>query len=585
MVARSLVAGVIGLTLLQTAIQIRLNIWNRDFFNALEARDWRAFVGTMGLFAVLAGAGMGTAVYQVYLKQLLQLRWRRWLTSKLVAAWLENGRHYQLNFIDGAVDNPDQRIAENVRGATELAMEFALGILTASLTLVSFISILWVLSGTLQVSIGSFSFGIPGYMVWAALIYAGIGSFVTYFVGRPIVAANVDQNTAEADYRYALMRVRENSEGVALIRGESDEQKGLSGFFATVFTATTYLMRTQRRLMWLTSGYGMIGMVYPALIASPRYFSRVITLGGLMQITAAFGQVQIGLTWFVDNFPRIAEWRSHVERLLEFAQTLEIAPEAVSSDGESTSITLVEADVAAPDGALTFIDLQIAHSDGSIVIGETNTKIKKGERVLIVGESGSGKSTLFRAIAGLWPWGAGSILLPSRGEIMFMPQRSYLPLGTLRAALAYPATSQKFAKTKMQAALERCGLAPLIERLDEAERWDRVLSVGEQQRVAFARLLLHKPGWVFMDEATSALDEETQTSMMSLFRDELAGSTLISIAHRPGLDIFHDRTLNLIKTDTGARLVTKRRSAATDQAAREHGFGKKILKSLTGATR
>jgi putative ATP-binding cassette transporter len=585
LVARSLVAGVIGLTLLQTAIQIRLNIWNRDFFNALEARDWRAFVGTMGLFAVLAGAGMGTAVYQVYLKQLLQLRWRRWLTSKLVAAWLENGRHYQLNFIDGAVDNPDQRIAENVRGATELAMEFALGILTAGLTLVSFTSILWVLSGTLHVSIGSLSFGIPGYMVWAALIYAGIGSFVTYFVGRPIVAANVDQNTAEADYRYALMRVRENSEGVALIRGESDEQKGLSGFFATVFSATTYLMRTQRRLMWLTSGYGMIGMVYPALIASPRYFSRVITLGGLMQITAAFGQVQIGLTWFVDNFPRIAEWRSHVERLLEFAQTLEIAPEAMSSSGESTSITLVEASADETDKALTFIDLQIAHADGSIVIGETNTTIKKGERVLIVGESGSGKSTLFRAIAGLWPWGAGSILLPSRDEIMFMPQRSYLPLGTLRAALAYPAASQRFAKAAVRTALERCGLAPLVERLDDVERWDRVLSVGEQQRVAFARLLLHKPGWVFMDEATSALDEDTQTSMMSLFRDELAGSTLISIAHRPGLELFHDRTLSLVKTDTGARLVTKRRSAATDQAARELGFGKKILKSLAGATR
>jgi putative ATP-binding cassette transporter len=577
--ARLLVAGVLGLTLLQTAIQIRLNIWNRDFFNALEARDWQAFVGTMGIFALLAAAGMGTAVYQVYLKQLLQLRWRRWLTSKLVSAWLENGRHYQLNFIGSAVDNPDQRIAENVRGATELAMEFALGILTAGLTLVSFISILWVLSGTLVVSLGGIAFGIPGYLVWAALIYAGIGSVVTYIVGRPIVAANVSQNAAEADYRYALVRLRENSEGVALIRGESDEQKGLTGFFATVFAATSYLMRTQRRLMWLTSGYGMIGLVYPALIASPRYFSRVITLGGLMQITAAFGQVQIGLTWFVDNFPRIAEWRSHVERLLEFAQTLEIAPEATSPTGESTNITLVEADGADETAALTFIDLQIAHVDGSIVIGETNTKITKGERVLIVGESGSGKSTLFRAIAGLWPWGAGSILLPQRDEIMFMPQRSYLPLGTLRAALAYPAPLRRFSKAAAEEALKRCGLDPLIERLDEIERWDRVLSVGEQQRVAFARLLLHKPGWVFMDEATSALDEDTQTSMMSLFRDELAGSTLISIAHRPGLDVFHHRTLNLVKTDTGARLVTKRRSAATSEAARKYGLGRLRAKS------
>jgi putative ATP-binding cassette transporter len=581
-VARMLLAGVLGLTLLQLAIQIRLNLWNKDFFNALEARDWGAFIGVMGLFAFLAAASMGTAVYQVYLKQLLQLRWRRWLTAKLVSAWLENGRHYQLNFIGSAVDNPDQRIAENVRGATELATEFALGILNAGLTLVSFTSILWMLSGTLQIKFGSVAFGVPGYMVWAALLYAGVGSLITYLVGRPIVGANVRQNAAEADYRYALVRLRENSEGVALIRGEGDEQKGLTGFFANVFAATTYLMRTQRRLMWLTSGYGMIGMVYPTLIASPRYFSKVITLGGLMQITAAFGQVQTGLTWFVDNFPRIAEWRSHVERLLEFAATLEITAEATSPSGESTSITLVEAKARAEDAALTFVDLQIAHADGSIVIGETNTKISKGERVLIVGDSGSGKSTLFRAIAGLWPWGAGSIMLPSRDEIMFMPQRSYLPLGTLRAALAYPAPVRSFTKAAVKAALERCGLEALTGRLDEVERWDRILSVGEQQRVAFARLLLHKPGWVFMDEATSALDEKIQTSMMNLFREELAGSTLISIAHRPGLDVFHDRTLSLVKTATGARLVTKRRSAAVP-AGRAHKLRKKIFKTLARA--
>jgi vitamin B12/bleomycin/antimicrobial peptide transport system ATP-binding/permease protein len=581
--ARLLVAGVLSLTLLQIGIHIRLNLWNRDFFNALEARDWHAFVGTIGLFAFLGAASMGTAVYQVYLKQLLQLRWRRWLTAKLVNAWLENGRHYQLNFIGTAVDNPDQRIAENVRGATELAMEFALGILNAALTLVSFISILWILSGTLEVAFGTVAFGIPGYMVWAALIYAGVGSLVTYVVGKPIVAANVEQNAAEADYRYALVRLRESSEGVALIRGENDEQKGLAGFFGKVFGATTNLMRTQRRLMWLTSGYGMFGMVYPTLIASPRYFSGVISLGGLMQITAAFGQVQTSLTWFVDNFPRIAEWRSHVDRLLEFAQTLEVTAEATSPTGETTSITLLEADSADAETALTFIDLQIAHIDGSIVIGETNTKITKGERVLIIGESGSGKSTLFRAIAGLWPWGAGSILLPPRDEIMFMPQRSYLPLGTLRAALAYPAPLRRFSKAAVATALKRCGLDPLIERLDEVERWDRVLSVGEQQRVAFARLLLHKPGWVFMDEATWALDEDTQTSMMSLFRDELAGSTLISIAHRPGLDVLHDRTLNLIKTDTGARLVTKRRSVSTTEAARKHSQGKVATKSVSAA--
>jgi putative ATP-binding cassette transporter len=372
--------------------------------------------------------------------------------------------------------------------------------------------------------------------------------------------------------------LRDNSEGVAFIRGEGDEQKGLKGFFGHVFIATKRLMQTQRRLMWMTSGYGMIGMVYPTLIASPKFFSHAITLGGLMQIGAAFGQVQTGLTWFVDNFPRIAEWRSHVERLLEFEQALTTTMEVTSETGETTMIDLVEESLELGE-ALAFRDLQIAHADGGIVLGETNTKIAKGERVLIVGDSGSGKSTLFRAIAGLWPWGSGSILHPARGEMMFMPQRSYLPLGTLRAALAYPAPQKKFTKAAMKAALERCGLEKFVDRLDETERWDRVLSVGEQQRVAFARLLLHKPAWVFMDEATSALDENIQTSMMSLFRDELAGSTLISIAHRPGLEVFHDRTLSLVKSATGARLVTKRRSASM-AVPRRRIVAKKLLARL-----
>lgn len=580
--ARLLGAGIIVLTLMQLAVQIRLNLWNKDFFNALDARDWNAFLGIMGLFAFLAAASMGIAVYQVYLKQLLQLRWRRWLTTRFVAAWLENGRHYQLNFIGTGVDNPDQRIAENVRGATELAVEFALGIFNSVITLVSFTSILWVLSGTLQLALGAFSIKIPGYMVWAALVYAGVGSLLTYFVGKPIVAANVAQNTAEADYRYALVRLRENSEGVAFIRGEDDEQKGLAGFFSHVFHATTRLMRTQRRLMWMTSGYGMIGMVYPTLIASPKFFSHAITLGGLMQIGAAFGQVQTGLTWFVDNFPRIAEWRSHVERLLEFEQSLMTTMEATSEAGETTMIELVEegGELGEP---LAFRDLQIAHAGGGIVIGETNTKIAKGERVLIVGDSGSGKSTLFRAIAGLWPWGSGSILHPVRSSMMFMPQRSYLPLGTLREALAYPTPQKKFSKAAMKAALERCGLENLVERLDETERWDRVLSVGEQQRVAFARLLLHKPGWVFMDEATSALDEKIQTSMMSMFGDELAGTTLISIAHRPGLEAFHERTLNLVKSDKGAHLVTKRRLASSKPLSPRPVIAKKVSARLASA--
>ena len=306
---RLLAIGVIALTLFQLGVQIRINLWNRDFFNALEQRDWNAFTGVMLFFIVLAGISMCVAVYQIYLKQLLQLRWRRWLTAKMVAKWLENSRHYQLGFVGAGVDNPDQRLTENVQRATEQAVDFALGLIEATLTLAAFSTILWTLSGSLPVNLGGLSFDIPGYMVWAALLYAGAGSVATYLVGQPIVKAYAQQNMIEADYRYALVRLRENSEGVALIRGESDEQKGLHNFFRRVYVATTHLMRTQRHLMWLTSAYGLISMVYPTLVASPRYFSGEITLGGLMQITLAFGQVQVGLNWFLDNFPRIAEWR------------------------------------------------------------------------------------------------------------------------------------------------------------------------------------------------------------------------------------------------------------------------------------
>ena len=556
-IARSLLVGVIALTLLQIAIAVRLNVWNRDFFNALDKRDWNLFVAQMGTFAMLLGAAMGIAVYQAYVKQLLQVRWRRWLNDELVGRWLAENRYYQLNFIASGVDNPDQRIAENTRHAIEMTVEFLLGLLNAALTLVSFTGILWALSGTLELTIWGLALHIPGYMVFAALIYAGIGSGLTYIVGRPIVAANFRQNATEADYRFALVRVRENSEAIALIHGEADEAKGLSSYFGEVIASSVGLMRSQRRLMWLTSFYTSVGWVYPTLVASPRFFSGAIALGGLMQITAAFGQVQTALNWFVDNFPRLAEWRSHVERLLEFDDALDLIGEAHSEGGEVTTILLSDGEIG--EEVLRFRELQITHVDGNVVIADANTEIARGEKVLIIGPSGSGKSTLFRAIAGLWPWGAGKITLPDRSKMMFMPQRPYLPLGTLRQVLCYPASARRFPIAAVKVALKRCGLDEFIPRLSDHERWDRVLSGGEQQRLAFCRLILHKPDWVFMDEATSALDDDAQSSMMGLFSKELAGATLISIAHRQGLDAFHDRTMTLVESVSGARLVTKRR--------------------------
>src|SRR5438270_1573142 len=550
--------GLIALTLLQIGIAVRLNIWNRDFFNSLESRDWNAFLYQMGLFALLASATMGVAVYQTYVKQLLQLRWRRWLTAKLVDRWLAEGRYYQLGFIEAGVDNPDQRISENTKHTTEQAVEFALGIFETAVTLISFIGILWTVSGALDVTLGGWSFQIPGYMVFAALLYAAIGSTLTYLVGKPIVTANLRQNATEADYRFALVRLRENSEAVGMIGGERDEKKVLTKYFGEVLGSTMGLMRTQRRLMWLTSFYATVGIVYPTLVASPRFFAGAITLGVLMQITAAFGQVQNSLNYFVDNYPRIAEWRSHVERLLEFEDALNSSGEATHESGEVTTIILTDCAAEECEEQLDFENLQITTAEGNIVIEDANTKIAKGERVLLTGPSGSGKSTLFRAIAGLWPWGAGRIIVPERRCMMFMPQRPYLPLGPLRGALTYPASRRRFPTDALKKALRRCHPEHLLDRLDERERWHRVLSVGEQQRLGFCRLLLHRPDWVFMDEATSALDEETQQSMMTLFDKELAGTTVVSIAHRPGMEAFHSRTIKLVMAAEGARLVTKR---------------------------
>ena len=571
--ARWLAAGVLGLTILQIGIQVRFNIWNRDFFNALESRDRNAFFGQMGLFLGLTVASMVTAVFQLYVRQMLQLHWREWLVFRLQHRWLSAGRHYQINFLPDAADNPDQRISENTRWATAIAVDMAVGLVSSVLMLVSFVGILWTLSGPLHVALASSEFDIPGYMVWAALLYAGIGSALTWFIGRPMVAANIRRNEAESDHRFALVRLRESSEGVALIGGEADEERGLRHAFRNVAGAMLDLMRSERRLMWLTSAYGMLLTVFPVLVASPRYFAGAITLGVLMQISSAFGQVTSSLNWFVDNFPRIADWRSHVKRVVELEETLDMA----DASEDDSLITLTEAAPGETRAVLAFHELQIAQADGSQVIDEANAEIQPGERVLIVGESGTGKSTLFRAIAGLWPWGSGEIRIPERAGMMFMPQRPYLPLGTLFAAVTYPEPPRRFTRPVVEAALTRCGLAHLSPRLEEAERWDRILSLGEQQRLAFARLILHRPAWVFMDEATAALDEANQDSMMRLFEAELAESALVSIGHRPGLDRYHDRTLTLVRGSEGATLGKRRRQAAPKRVRRPIAALRKLL--------
>ena len=552
--AKWLALGLILLTLLQILIQIRFNLWNRDFFNALENRDRNAFLHEMLFFLGLAAASMITAVYQLYVKQLVQLRWREWLTQRLLDLWMTDARHYQLERA-GAADNPDQRIAEDARLSVDLAVDFATGIFNSAVMLIAFVGILWTISGALNLTIAGQDITIPGYMVWAALLYAAIGSVLTYLVGRPMVALNFWRSSKEADFRFGLVRARESSEGIALIGGETDERRGLQKLFTNVAEAVRDLMKSQRRLMWLTSAYGMLTSVFPTVVAAPSYFSGAITLGGLMQIGSAFGSVQASLNWFVDNFPRLAEWRSSVERLLTFRESLRVIDDMVA-DGDQPTIVRVEGKPG-EDEKISFRDVQVAFSNGSVVIAEASAEIRAGERVLVKGESGTGKSTLFRAFAGIWPWGSGEIYVPPREATMFMPQRPYLPLGTLRGALSYPNPPETVTDEAGKTALERVGLSHLEEKLDEDARWDQVLSLGEQQRLAFARLLIQKPRWIFMDEATAALDEENQDAMMQLILDELPKSALISIGHRPGLDAFHERTLHLQRGPEGAKLAMR----------------------------
>lgn len=578
--AWALAIGLAVLVVMQIVIQVLLNLWNGQLFNAIDQRDTNQLWRLIAVFCVLAGGSLAVAALQIYTKMRLQLDWRTWITQRLLGEWLYRGRHYQLRFTEGDHDNPDQRIAENVRLVTEAAVDFASGLLTSTLLMASFATILWGLSGTLDLAIGGTTLHIPGYLLWAAVIYAVAGTSLTYYLGNPLVAANETKLSREADFRYNLVRVTENSEGIALSRGDDDERRALLDTLREVAGAWSLLRRHTTNLTYMTAGYAVVATMFPILVAAPAYFSGQITLGNLMQGAAAFLQVQVALSWFVDNFPRYADWKASVDRVHNFIGALSDLIEEIEDTDENT-ITLTLTDGEAD--SLVLRNIEIAHPDGTVVVGNASATFAKGQRVLIIGESGTGKSTLFRAMAGLWPWGRGEIVLPSKARLMFLPQRSYLPLGTLRETLCYPGGTESYADETLIAALERCGLERLAGALDDNERWDRVLSGGEQQRLAFARVLIQRPDWVLMDEATSALDEAGQQDMLSLFQNELKGMGVISIGHRPGLENFHDQTLVLVKGDEGARLVRQarflreqRRTARAEALAQRQPLIKRI---------
>lgn len=544
--------------------QVRLNQWNGAFFDAVEKRDTSAFFHQLLVFLVIVAALLAFVVAQTWLQERLKIRLRERLTQVLLDIWLKPNRAYQLGFMGEASRQPDQRLQEDCRLFSELSTELGVGMLQAFLLLVSFIGVLWTLSGVTSFVIGGREIAIPGYMVWVAIGYAGIGSGLTWLVGRPLIRLNTLRYAREADLRFALVRVNESAESVSLYNGEDDERRSLDEFVEAVLKATRRLSGALARLTWITSGYGWLAIVVPILAAAPGYFSGRLSFGGMMMVVGAFNQVQAALRYFVDNFPKIADWRSAVLRVATFRQAAIDLEEITAENGEI--------DVQPhPKGWLSFEGLSVALSDGSILIEDATAEIQPGERVLIMGESGAGKSTLFRALSGLWPWGSGTIRIPPGNEMMFLPQRPYLPLGTLRAAISYPASPETFDDAQLRTALERCGLGEFVEMLDRQERWDRSLSLGQQQRVAFARVLLHRPRWVFMDEATSALDEENQASMLALFDNELKGATVMSIGHRPGLEKFHTRTLHIRKTEEGAILLARPRLEQTPRSEAKPG--------------
>jgi putative ATP-binding cassette transporter len=535
---RGLLALVLGLNLGGVFLTVLLAQWNRRFYDALQGKDYPAFLHLLGLFTVLAASYIIVVVFALYFSQMLQIRWRRWLTDRYTQEWLAGRAYYLLQLAPSHAENPEQRIQDDINIVASLTLDLLTGVLNAVVTLASFLVLLWTLSGTLNFHVAGFALAIPGYMVWVAVLYAAVGSVATHFVGRQLIGINFVLERANADFRFRMIRIRENAESVALYGGESDEQEQLGISFGHIWRTWWRLMKAQRRLTFFTAGYAQAATIFPVLVAAPRFFSGAISLGGLTQTAFAFGQVQSSLSWFVDAYPRIAQWTASVNRLTGFEDELTRAKQLPSTVGaiQVTSST---------EPALVVKSLNLRLPDGRSVLDEASVQIEPGERVVMSGPSGSGKSTLFRALAGIWPYGAGTVTLPRGRRVLFLPQKPYMPIATLRAVLSYPEPAERHADAALRQALSDARLPHLTSRLDEEANWALELSGGEQQRVGFARVLLYRPDWLFMDEATSALDEDTEQALYALIHERLPGTTVISAAHRPTVAKFHRRRLTL----------------------------------------
>jgi putative ATP-binding cassette transporter len=533
-----LLTVIVAMSLGLVFLNVLLNQWNNAFYDTLQNRDLPGFTRQLGKFCVLAAIFILVAVYQMYLRLMLQIRWRRWLTDRFLDLWLTHRVFYALQMRGGQTDNPDQRIADDIDQFVSQTLTLTLGFLEAVVTLVSFVGILWGLSGTMSFSALGREFTVPGYMVWVALGYSIVGTWLTKWLGRPLIRLNYQQQRFEADFRFSLVRLRENVEGVALYRGEADEAKVFRQRFASVVGNWWEIMKWRKRLSWLTNGYSQAAVIFPFLATAPRYFAGAIQLGDMMQTASAFGHVQGSLSWFVDAYTELAAWKATVDRLTTFTRAMDEA-----RGGQAEPLALVPAPGA--DEALRIRGLSLALPEGGLLLEGLDLDVRPGERLLISGPSGSGKSTLIRAIAGIWPHGRGSIALPASGRLLFLPQKPYLPIGALRAVVSYPTPAGGFTDEAIREALAACGLGRLAGLLDDDRYWAQQLSPGEQQRLAFARMLLQKPDWLFLDEATSAVDEAGEAELYHLLARRLPQAAIISVGHRMSLVAAHQRHLEL----------------------------------------
>jgi vitamin B12/bleomycin/antimicrobial peptide transport system ATP-binding/permease protein len=555
---RLLLASVIAIELSLVGISVLVNQWNNRFYTALQERNWDNFIREIGIFTVLAFCSIGLAVYQLYLNQWLQIRWRRWLTERYLGEWLNEANHYRMQLQGDAADNPDQRIAEDLQMFVDWTLEVGLSLLNAVVTLASFVVILWGLSAEAPLHLMGRDFAIPGYLVWAALIYAVFGTILTQWIGAPLVHLAFQQQRFEADFRFNLVRVRENSEQIALLRGEGAERGQLATRFGRIVENWYNIMSRTKRLTAFTTSYAQAALIFPVLLLAPAYFANRIQLGGMTQAADAFESVRKALSVFVTIYRRLAEWRAVIARLDGFETAIQNAAKLKS---EPPTI-----DIAAATGSDT-IDLSqllVRLPNGTPLVAADGFSIRN-EPTLVTGPSGAGKSTLFRAIAGIWPFGSGSIVIPPHATLMMLPQRPYFPIGSLKAAIVYPAPADAFGSDHVGDTLTAVGLPRLVPRLDEEAHWNRMLSLGEQQRLGLARALLHAPQFLFLDEATASLDEPSEAGLYRLLQERLPKTTIVSIGHRSTLDALHERRVVLVQGDDRFTLQDRGEAAEPPQ--------------------